>query len=149
MLTVGFAFGFAYALNRSCMRFKSAFKLIAMLPILVPSLLPRIALIYLFCNQGILKDLLMGQTIFGKMDGGGWAAYWNSIRLAALTAVAGTAVVFIGAYMVEKLDGMHFARGLFQLLAMLPMAIPGMVLGLAYIFFFNNPANPRSRSTAP
>jgi iron(III) transport system permease protein len=25
---------------------------------------------------------------------------------------------------------------------MLPMAIPGMVLGLAYIFFFNNPDNP-------
>ena len=25
---------------------------------------------------------------------------------------------------------------------MLPMAVPGMVLGLAYIFFFNNPANP-------
>ena len=27
---------------------------------------------------------------------------------------------------------------------MLPMAIPGMVLGLAYIFFFNNPDNPLS-----
>ena len=25
---------------------------------------------------------------------------------------------------------------------MLPMAVPGLVLGLAYIFFFNNPANP-------
>src|SRR3546814_2947107 len=25
---------------------------------------------------------------------------------------------------------------------MLPMAIPGMVLGLAYIFFFNDPRNP-------
>jgi iron(III) transport system permease protein len=25
---------------------------------------------------------------------------------------------------------------------MLPMAVPGMVLGLAYVFFFNDPANP-------
>src|SRR5438094_5853789 len=25
---------------------------------------------------------------------------------------------------------------------MLPMAVPGLVLGLAYIFFFNAPANP-------
>ena len=25
---------------------------------------------------------------------------------------------------------------------MLPMAVPGLVLGLAYIFFFNDPANP-------
>jgi iron(III) transport system permease protein len=29
-----------------------------------------------------------------------------------------------------------------HLLSMMPMAIPGMVLGLAYIFFFNNPNNP-------
>jgi iron(III) transport system permease protein len=44
--------------------------------------------------------------------------------------------------MVEKTKGFGTGRALFQLLAMLPMAIPGMVLGLAYIFFFNNPANP-------
>lgn len=334
VLTVSFAFGFAYAISRSCMRFKGAMKLIAMMPILVPSLLPGIALVYLFGNQGLLKDLLMGHSIYGplgivigsvfftfphaliiistalaiadqrqyeaadalrasrwrifwtvtipgaryglisaafvtftlvitdfglpkviggqysvlaidiykqvigqqnfemgavvsvillipavlafvidrqvqkkqvsqlsarsvpyepkpnpgfdvlclgwcglvagfillmigtcqlaalvnfwpydmslslknfafdKMDGGGWSAYWNSIQLAALTAVIGTIVVFTGAYMVEKLDGSHFARGLFQFLAMLPMAVPGMVLGLAYIFFFNNPVNP-------
>ena len=28
------------------------------------------------------------------------------------------------------------------MVAMMPMAIPGMVLGLAYIFFFNAPSNP-------
>lgn len=39
------------------------------------------------------------------MDGGGWGTYWNSIQLAALTAVIGTAILFIGAYMVEKIDG--------------------------------------------
>ncbi|MEO5615377.1 MAG: ABC transporter permease subunit [Cypionkella sp.] len=86
-------------------------------------------------------SLSLKNFAFDKMDGGGWSAYWNSIQLAALTAVIGTVVVFPGAYMVEKLDGSHFARGLFQFLAMLPMAVPGMVLGLAYIFFFNNPAN--------
>jgi iron(III) transport system permease protein len=29
-----------------------------------------------------------------------------------------------------------------RLLAMLPMAVPGLVLGLGYIFFFNAPTNP-------
>jgi iron(III) transport system permease protein len=29
-----------------------------------------------------------------------------------------------------------------RLLAMLPMAVPGLVLGLGYIFFFNAPGNP-------
>ena len=79
---------------------------------------------------------------FDLMDGGGWAAYKNSITLAILTAIIGTVVVFFGAYMVEKTRGFEKGRAAFQMLAMLPMAIPGMVLGLAYIFFFNNPANP-------
>ena len=334
LITVSLAFGFAYALNRSQMRFKGVFRLIAMAPILVPSLLPGIALIYLFGNQGMLKALMMGESIYGPygivagsvfftfphamliittalaisdarlyeaseslgasswktfwtvtipgaryglisaafvvfnlvitdfglpkviggqfnmlavdiykqvigqqnfemgavvsvvllipallafsidrivqrkqvallssrsvvyqpkksskfdtlcfaycfiiaifivgvlavcqyaalikfwpydlslslvnysfdlMDGGGWGAYRNSIKLALLTALFGTMVVFVGAYMVEKTQGFRTGRSLFQFLAMLPMAIPGMVLGLAYIFFFNNPSNP-------
>ena len=35
-----------------------------------------------------------------------------------------------------------------QLMAVLPMAVPGMVLGLGYIMFFNHPANPLTSSTA-
>ncbi len=334
IITVSLAFWFAYALSRSCMKYKGFFRLVAMAPILVPSLLPGIALIYLFGNQGILKAFLLGHSIYGpigivvgsvfftfphamliigtalsisdgrlyeaatalraskwrtfwtvtipsaryglisaafvvfnlvitdfglpkviggqfnvlavdiykqvigqqnfemgavvsvvlllpailafaidrynqkkqvagisarsivfepkpnakadtgwliycsfvavfilgiigicqyaalvkfwpydlslslnnyafdKMDGGGWAAYSNSIKLGLLTAFFGTIVVFMGAYVVEKTKDFHKSRALFQMLAMLPMAIPGMVLGLAYIFFFNNPANP-------
>ncbi|KMK66706.1 putative 2-aminoethylphosphonate ABC transporter permease subunit [Puniceibacterium sp. IMCC21224] len=334
VVTVFLAFGFAYALSRSCMAYKGAFRLIGMMPILVPSLLPGIALIYMFGNQGFAKELLLGQSIYGplgivvgsvfftfphamiiistalsiadqrqyeaadslrstpwrtfwtvtipgaryglisaafvvftlvitdfglpkviggqynvlaidiykqvigqqnfemgavvsvvllipavlafvvdrhaqkkqvsllsarsvpyepkpdrvfdrlcmvwcgaialfiigliatcqfaalikfwpydlslslnnydfnRMDGGGWAAYGNSIKLALLTAVFGTVIVFTGAYMVEKIDGFGAGRGFYQFLAMLPMAVPGMVLGLAYIFFFNSPDNP-------
>jgi len=334
LITVVLAFWFAYALNRSCVRFKGLFRLIAMAPILVPSLLPGIALVYLFGAQGILKGLLFGASIYGpigiiigsvfftfphafliistalaisdarlyeaavslkappwktfwavtipgaryglisaafvvfnlvitdfglpkviggqfnvlavdiykqvigqqnfemgavvsvvliipaifafgidrlvqskqvallttrsvpfaptpnakmdqifliycsvigffvvgmigicqfaalikfwpydlslslnnyqfdKMDGGGWGAYYNSIKLALLTAIIGTSVVFFGAYLVDKSNGFHTGRAIFQMFAMLPMAIPGMVLGLAYIFFFNNPDNP-------
>jgi iron(III) transport system permease protein len=334
VITVSLAFGFAYALNRSMMRFKGVFRIIAMIPILVPSLLPGIALVYLFGNQGMIKGLLFGYEIYGPigivmgsifftfphaliiittalaiadarlyeaaislrasawktfwtvtipgarygllsasfvvfnlvitdfglpkviggqynmlavdiykqvigqqnfemgavvsvvllipammafaidryvqkkqvaqlssrsvpyepkpnrkfdticlsycsvvalfilgliiicqfaalvklwpynlslglgnynfnvMDGGGWASYGNSIQLALLTAFVGTIVVFSGAYMVEKINGFLPVRSGFQFLAMMPMAIPGMVLGLAYIFFFNDPANP-------
>lgn len=334
VITVILAFGFAYSINRSCMRFKGVFRLISMIPILVPSLLPGIALVYLFGNQGILKAVMMGESIYGPygivagsvfftfphalliittalaisdarlyeaatslrasrwrtfwtvtipgaryglisasfvvfnlvitdfglpkviggqynmlavdiykqvigqqnfemgavvsvvllapaliaftldrivqrkqvallsarsvvyepkpnsrfdwtcfiycsliavfilgmlgicqyaalvkfwpydlslslknyafdlMDGGGWTAYQNSIKMALLTAFFGTTIVFIGAYMVEKTQGFKTGRNTFQFLAMLPMAIPGMVLGLAYIFFFNNPDNP-------
>ncbi len=56
--------------------------------------------------------------------------------------MAGTSVVFVGAYLVDKGRGFRAGRAVFQFLAMLPMAVPGMVLGLAYIFFFNDPRNP-------
>jgi iron(III) transport system permease protein len=87
-------------------------------------------------------SLGLGNYNFDVMDGGGWASYGNSIQLALLTAFIGTIVVFSGSYMVEKINGFMPVRSGFQFLAMMPMAIPGMVLGLAYIFFFNDPANP-------
>jgi iron(III) transport system permease protein len=334
VITVFLAFVLAYALTRSCVPFKGLFKTIAMIPILVPSLLPGIALVYLFGNQGMIKEVLMGQSIYGPigiviaevfftlphaliiimtalsiadarlyeaalalrasrprifftvtlpgaryglisaafvvftlaitdfgapkviggqfnvlavdiykqvvgqqnfqmgavvsvvllipavaaffvdrvvqrrqvallsaravayeprpnrrfdaimlgycllvsffiigmlgvcqyaalikfwpynlelgltnynfdvMDGGGWDSYGNSIRMALYTALFGTIAVFVGAYMVEKGRGFHSGRAAFQFLAMMPMAVPGLVLGLAYIFFFNDPDNP-------
>ncbi len=79
---------------------------------------------------------------FDVMDGGGWEAYFNSIRLALYTAVFGTGIIFFGAYLVEKGRGFEGGRTAFHLLAMIPLAVPGLVLGLAYIFFFNHPSNP-------
>jgi len=334
VITVTIAFGLAYALARSCMPFKGLVRLIAMIPILVPSLLPGIALVYLFGNQGVIKELMFGHSIYGPigivigsvfftlphafiiiqtalsisdarlyeaseslraskwrtfmvvtlpgarfglisaafvvfnlvitdfglpkviggqydvlavdiykqvigqqnfemgavvsvillipalvaftvdrivqrrqvsvltarsvafepkpnrrfdmtclaycalvavfivgllgmcqyaalvkfwpydlslslnnynfdiMDGGGWGSYWNSIELGLWTAVIGTTVIFSGGYLVEKMQGFGGGRNVFHMIAMMPMAIPGMVLGLAYIFFFNDPANP-------
>jgi len=334
VITVTLAFGFAYALSRSMMRWKSTFRLIALMPILVPSLLPGIALVYLFGNQGVLKSVMMGESIYGPigivigsvfftfphafiiistalsiadarlyeaatalranpwrtfwtvtvpgaryglisaafvvfnlvitdfglpkviggqydvlavdiykqvigqqnfemgavvsvvllvpalvaftvdrlvtrkqvallsaravpyqakpspkfdriclvycglvgifivgilvtcqaaalfkfwpydlslslknydfdlMDGGGWSSYYNSIELALWTASIGTVIVFVGAYLVEKSVGFGKGRVGVHMLAMMPMAVPGMALGLAYIFFFNNPENP-------
>lgn len=79
---------------------------------------------------------------FDLAAGGGWQAYRNSLTLAAWTAAVGTVVVFIGAYLVEKGRGLTRVRQLIQVLAATPMAVPGLVLGLAYIFFFNKPGNP-------
>jgi iron(III) transport system permease protein len=76
---------------------------------------------------------------FDLMDGGGWAAYWNSIKMATATAFFGTLIIFTGAYLVEKSQRFEGFRAALQLFAILPLAVPGMVLGLAYIFFFNNP----------
>lgn len=79
---------------------------------------------------------------FNTSEGGGWGSFTNTIRLATLTAVIGTIVIFFGSYVVEKGKGLRVLREVLQFFAMMPMAIPGTVLGLSYIFFFNNPSNP-------
>lgn len=87
-------------------------------------------------------DLWLGHYDFDNKDGGGWRAYYNSVEMALWTAACGTAVVFLGAYLSEKPNDFAAGRMTIRLLAMIPMAVPGLVLGLAYIFFFNDPANP-------
>ena len=74
---------------------------------------------------------------------GGYTPLVNSLYVAALTAVAGTIIVFAGAYLVEK--GKTAASGPLYMLAILPVSIPGMVLGLAYIFTFNAPGSPLNK----
>ena len=86
--------------------------------------------------------LTLNNYAFGEFDSDGWRAYWNSLELAAWTAVIGTVVIFIGAYLLEKTRAFTFGRTVAQFMAMLPMAVPGLVLGLAYIFFFNAKGNP-------
>ena len=78
----------------------------------------------------------------GLVDAEVGDAFLNSLKLAAGTAFFGTLLVFVGAYMLEKTRGLDWVRPIVRLLAMLPMAVPGLVLGLGYIFFFNWSDNP-------
>jgi iron(III) transport system permease protein len=78
----------------------------------------------------------------GLVDAEVGVGFLNSLKMAAGTAFFGTALVFVSAYLLEKTKGMDGLRGFVRMLAMLPMAVPGLVLGLGYIFFFNAPDNP-------
>ncbi|RJF97025.1 putative 2-aminoethylphosphonate ABC transporter permease subunit [Noviherbaspirillum cavernae] len=87
-------------------------------------------------------SLTLNHFDFDQLDGGGWLAFRNSMMLSALTSVAGTGLVFLTAYLVAKLPIPRMASTLIRSLALLPMAVPGMVLGLGYVLFFNAPGNP-------
>ena len=80
--------------------------------------------------------------VFGLIDGGVIDSYFNSLQMAFASAVAGTFLIFGTAYLLEKTQGARPLRGAIRFLAAIPMAVPGMVLGLGYIFFFNAPSNP-------
>jgi iron(III) transport system permease protein len=79
---------------------------------------------------------------FNVLHGGGYVAYGNSLRLAFCSMAVGTPIVFIGAYLIEKGRSFTAGRAGVHCLTMMPMAVPGVVLGLSYILFFNHPSNP-------
>jgi len=153
----------AFAIDRLVQRKQVALLTARAVP-LVPKPKPgRDAFYTLFCVVvslgilGILGTAVWGSLIkywpynlsltwanydFATFDANGWDSYYNSLRMAAGAAVAGTALMFVGAWLNEKTGGFGAVRGLVQLLTFLPMAVPGLVLGLGYIFFFNAPWNP-------
>ena len=69
-------------------------------------------------------------------------AYKNSLLMSSITAVSGALIVFVGAYLIEKTPKLGLMRPVMHFLAVLSMAVPGLVLGLGYIVFFNHPENP-------
>ncbi len=71
---------------------------------------------------------------------GGYAPVWTSIWMSFLAAVIGVVMVTIAAYVIQKLS--NPLTQFLYFLSILPAAVPGMVLGLGYIFAFNDPANP-------
>lgn len=79
---------------------------------------------------------------FDHVDGGGWKAFYNSIYLAVCVSTIGISLIFFGAYVQNKLNINSFLKNTIAAFTLLPMATPGMVLGLGYIFFFNHQSNP-------
>ncbi|MCE2919953.1 MAG: putative 2-aminoethylphosphonate ABC transporter permease subunit, partial [Roseomonas sp.] len=79
---------------------------------------------------------------FTRFDTAGWQAVWLSVKLSLITAFVGTALIFIIAYSLERGPPRSFLAAPLRFLATIPLAVPGLVLGLAFIIFFNHPANP-------
>nr|WP_318511724.1 putative 2-aminoethylphosphonate ABC transporter permease subunit [Photobacterium leiognathi] len=123
----------------------------------------RDSLCFLFCSLICLTIItIIGMAIYGSLvtfwpwntalslnnynfeqfSASGWQPYFNSIKLGILVAIFGTMTIFLGAYCIEKGRCAASLRQLLQMFAIIPMAVPGMVLGLGYIFFFNNHHNP-------
>lgn len=73
---------------------------------------------------------------------GGIQSFINSIVMSLLTAVLGTIFVFVYAYLIERSKSSRMLKNIGRLLSSVPLALPGMVIGLSFIFFFNSKSNP-------
>jgi iron(III) transport system permease protein len=132
-------------------------------PIRAERLPLRDAVLFLFATLVAIAILgIIGMAIFGSLvkfwpynlslglqnyerlftDDDEFRALMNSLVLAIGTAMAGTGLVALSGWMIARKLGHGLVRNGLQGVAMMPVAVPGLVLGLGYVFFFNNPANP-------
>ncbi|PFA15387.1 putative 2-aminoethylphosphonate ABC transporter permease subunit [Bacillus cereus] len=76
---------------------------------------------------------------FSSLTGDGLEAFKNSVIVSAVTAVIGAILTFVFAYAIEKIEQLQFLRKVGYFFSIVPLAIPGLVLGLGYVFFFSQP----------
>lgn len=80
------------------------------------------------------KFTVMGESV--------WSIFFNSIMVSIISATLGTIICFFTAYIIEREKRYVLVRKIGYFLSILPNAIPGLTIGLAYIFFFNSRSNP-------
>ena len=101
--------------------------------------LPQIAFISLSFTTAFPNDLTFTfehiASIFRNTHGVGLTTYiLNSLKLALLTALIGTCFAYLLGYMSVRKKG-RMAKAV-DMLALSTIAIPGLVLGIGYIFLF-------------
>jgi iron(III) transport system permease protein len=95
---------------------------------------------YSFSHPEIYPDVwTLAHYTFEHVGGGGYRAFSTSLRMSAYTALFGTVITFAGAWLIEKTKGADFLCKGAYLLSIVPLALPGLVIGIAYVFFFNKP----------
>ena len=122
LIVVPLAFLYAYALTRTMLPARWLFQGISLIPIFAPSLLPGLALVYLFGNQGFFKGML-GGPIYG-FDGILIAQVFYCFPHATLILV--TALATADARLYEAAD----ALGASKLRVFFTVTLPGAKYGL-------------------
>lgn len=113
----------------------------------------------IFCTAiSILLILFFGVSLYGSLvtswpynmtlslkhydftnvgAGAGLSSIIRSLQVSAMVAVLGTLIAFMTAYLIEKINVFPRLRRLIYFISITPSAVPGTVIGLSYILFFN------------
>jgi iron(III) transport system permease protein len=70
-------------------------------------------------------------------SGGAWNSLWNTLRLAAAAAPLSAALGLLTAYLLDRVT--FAGQRAFELGTLLSFAVPGTVIGVAYVLAFNVP----------
>ena len=81
--------------------------------------------------------LTLAHYNFKTVSSSGIKPYINSIIISLISATLGTILIFLSAYLIEKSRSLKIIRLLSYFFSIIPLALPGLVIGISYIFFFN------------
>ncbi|PAF19192.1 putative 2-aminoethylphosphonate ABC transporter permease subunit [Terribacillus saccharophilus] len=81
----------------------------------------------------------MDHFTFNSYTGDGLTVFWNSLLLSVCTAVFGTLFAFLFAYWLQNNKGSSVLYRTGHVMSLLPMAVPGLVIGISYVLFFSQP----------
>ena len=100
--------------------------------------------IFAFVLLGFVKqypiDLSFSLDTVKKLLSGGIGIYFvNSLSIALLTSLFGTAISYFAAYASAR-SKQTFPNKLLHFMSMLPLALPGVVLGLSFVLTFQGAA---------
>ncbi len=70
-------------------------------------------------------------------SGGAWSSFWTTLQLATIAAPLTAALGIVTAYLLTRQR--FVGRSVFEFATMLSFAVPGTVIGVAYILAFNAP----------
>jgi iron(III) transport system permease protein len=70
-------------------------------------------------------------------SGGAWSSFWTTLQLASIAAPLTSILGILTAYLLSRQQ--FRGRNIFEMGTMLSFAVPGTVIGVAYILAFNNP----------
>ncbi|MCA3391548.1 MAG: ABC transporter permease subunit, partial [Roseomonas sp.] len=130
-VVIPLAFAYAYGLTRSCMSGKWLFRAVMLLPILAPSLLPALSLIYLFGNQGMLRGLMAGGSIYGPWGIIGAQIFYCFPAAAIIISVA---LSTADGRLYEAAEALKASRLRIFLTVTLPGAMYGLVSASVVVF---------------
>ncbi|MHA3903622.1 ABC transporter permease subunit [Castellaniella sp. WN] len=85
-------------------------------------------------------DMSLTLANFNVNIASGYQPIWTTLYVSVAAALIGIVLLFLLAYGVRNLQG-RLAKAIY-LMAVLPVGVPGLVLGLSYIFTFNDPLYP-------
>ncbi|MCZ7676184.1 MAG: ABC transporter permease subunit [Roseovarius sp.] len=132
-ITLAIAGIYAFALTHSRMPGRGFFRAVALVPLLTPSLLPGIALIYFFGNQGFFRAALFGHSLYGPI-GIVIGEVFFTFPIALMIVLTSLLTIDRRLYEVAKTLGAGRIRSFFT------VTLPAMRFGLSAAFL---PPSPR------